>query len=265
MEVLARYWEQVVVPQWEARLVPGLVEAMVLPKTGSVLVARCRTGYAAQLLVERLPDAVRCMAIDANRDMLDIARNRLLPEGRRIWWESREVDPLPYQDDVFGASICASGLTTKDDLHRVGRELARVTTSGGHVGMVVSMSNTFQAFYDLLREAMLRHGLVHLEPELNAFVDNLIDPDALRFNLGAAGVRDVQMRVQSWPVSFENGARLWNDRLIASLFMPSWAKICPDRELRDQLFEYIASALDTYFHGYKIELEVCAAWVIGRV
>ena len=258
----ARTWNKGVVQHWEAQLAPPMLDAIPLPSEGSVLVAECRTGYVAMKLVERLSPSVRCIAIDPSREMLDIARVQHADQ-ERIWWEARQTTKLPYQAGVFGATICTAGVTTKDDLHQIARQLARVTSEGGPVGMLVPMAGSLSAFYDMFREALHARDLAHFEPALDAFVDDLLDEDALRVDLAAAGIRDVEVHASSLPLTFESGEDFLTHPLVASLYMPSWVQICRDEASRVQLFDHVVEALDTYFFGFEMTLEVRAAWLRG--
>lgn len=259
----ARVWERELVPGWEARVFPGLLDALTLPEQGSVLIAECRTGYLARLLAERVPPSVRCIAVDPVPEMLDMARSRLLSEDNRVWWDTRGVENLPYQRGVFGASLCTSGVLTKEDVLSVAPELARVTRPMGEVGLVVPLGRTFAGFYELFREALHVHGLDHLEPHLDAFLDSLFDEESLRVDLAAAGVRDVRMSVESWDVQFASGEAFLMSAEVGLLYLPYWLQIIEDDYARERIFFYVRSALDTYFHGLDITMSAHVAWVIG--
>jgi hypothetical protein len=259
----ARVWERELVPGWEDRVFPGLIGGLTIPEQGSVLIAECRTGYLARLLADHLPPNLRCIAVDPVPEMLDMARSRLLREDSQVWWDTRGVENLPYQRGVFGASLCASGVLTKEDLLSVGPELARVTRPMGHVGMVVPLARTFSGFYELFREALVVHGLLHLTPHLDAFMDSLFDEESLRVDLAAYGVRDVEMGVVSWDLTFESGEAFLMSAEVGLLYLPYWLQIVEDDAAREQIFFYVRSALDTYFHGIDITMSAHVAWVVG--
>ncbi len=259
----ARVWERELVPGWEDRIFPGLIEGLEIPEKGSILVAECRTGYLPRLLAEHLPPNVRCIAVDPVPEMLDMARSRLLQEDSQVWWDTRGVENLPYQRGVFGASICTSGLLTKEDLLSVGPELARVTRPAGQVALVVPLSRTFAGFYELFREALRVHELAHLEPHLDAFMDSLFDEESLRVDLAAHGIRDLQMGVESWDVTFASGEAFLMSAEVGLLYLPYWLQIVEEDAAREKIFFYVRSALDTYFHGLDITMSAHVAWVVG--
>ncbi len=264
LEREASLWEDAVLPQWEQTLIPALVEATTLPQEGSVLLAETRTGFVAEEVLKTLPEAVRCIAIEPSREMLDIARMRRKCGERRVWWDARSVEGLPYQADVFGASVCAASIWTKDQLHKVGTELTRVTAPGGAVSMLVPLKSTFSTFYDLFREGMLALEVPHFEPALDAFLDNLFDVGSLRIDLQGAGVKDATIKVARLPIKFVSGEAFLLSPLVSALFLQQWLDICPDEEVRQDLFYYVTDAMDTYFHGLELKLEAEVAWVTGK-
>lgn len=264
MEREAALWEEGVLPRWEQALVPQLVEATQLPAQGSVLVAECRTGFLAQLVAQATSPEVRCIAIEPSREMLDIARSRRDTRDRRIWWDARRLEKLPYQPGVFGASLCSVGIFTKDELHRVTSELVRVTMEGGAVSLMVPLASCFSGFYDLFREGLLALKKEGLEGHLDAFLDNLMTMETLKVDLLGAGMRDAQVHKATLPLTFTSGESFLLSPVVGALFLPYWLQICPDPAGREQLFFYITQALDTYFHGLEMTLDAEVAWVLGR-
>jgi len=260
----AAIWEQAVVPAWEARLAPALIEAIELPQEGSVLVAECRTGYVPLEMLRRLPENTRCVAIEPSRDMLDLARSKAGEDpDRRIYWDAKRIDQLKFRDGVFGASMCAAGILTKDDVHLAASELARLTTPGGPIGLVVPMRNMFTEFYDLYREALVAMGHLELEPMLNAYIDDLFDAEALRVDLAAAGVRDAEIHTVRFMLPFDSGEDFLLSPLVESLHLPLWLRLCPNDDIMQAILTYVLGAMDRYYEGLGLELTAEAAWVIG--
>jgi ubiquinone/menaquinone biosynthesis C-methylase UbiE len=260
----AKLWDEGVAAQWEMRLAPALLDALKLPSDGSVLAAECRTGTVPIMLADRLSDNVRCIAIDSNREMLDLARGKVFSGKRRLWWESRNVEKLPYQAGVFGTCLCTAGILTKDDLHRIGSQLVRVTQPGGTLGLIVPLQGSFSAFYDLFREALLALDLRVFEAALDVFIDDLFDEETLKIDLAAAGVRDVEVNVVSFDLPLTSGKAFFEAPLVEAMFRPYWRQICSDAAAWVRIVRYIEQALDTYFLGFQMTTTVRAAWILGR-
>jgi ubiquinone/menaquinone biosynthesis C-methylase UbiE len=263
LERRAAIWEDSVVSIWESRLIPPLAAAIALPEEGSVLVAECRTGLLPILLAERLNPDVRIVALDPSREMLDIARAKLEAVTSAVWLEARGTEQLTYSESVFKASFCAAGILTKDDVNRIASELTRITVSGGPIGLVVPLRDTFVEFYDLFREALIALDLGSLESQLEAFVDDLFDEEALRVDLVAAGVKDAEIHRVRFEVPFNSGQDFLLSPLVESLYLPYWMLICREDEVREQIFFRVLQAMDRYFWGLGINLTAEAAWVLG--
>jgi SAM-dependent methyltransferase len=264
LERQAAQWEEQVLPSWEQPLVPALVQATPLPATGSVLIAEARTGLAVEQVAQIVPPDVRCVAIDPSREMLDLARAKRQLGDRRVFWDARGVDKLPYQRGVFDAAICAHGVATKEELQRVGAELARVTRPGGSVGLLVPLSGCFSVFYDLFREGLARQDKPHLEANLDALMDELFDVESLRFGLSEVGLREAQIHPTRFAVPFASGESFLLSPLVGAVFLPRWFQLCPQEDVREATFSYVIHALDTYYHGLPMELEAEIAWVIAQ-
>lgn len=260
----AAQWEDVVLSQWEARLVPPLVAALSMPERGSALVAECRTGFATLRLRERLGEEVRCIALDPSREMLDVARAKLPPDDRSVWWESKSVEQLTYRDGVFGLALCAAGLTTRVDLRRIVTRLARLTMEGGSVGLALPLRGTFAAFYDLFREGLEACDLLAFEPELDRFMEHLCDAEELPGLLGELGLVEVEVRTQRFEVTFASGQDFLLHPLVEALLLPHWMYIIRDDLAREQVFFYVVQAMDAYFRGLPLSLEACGGWVTAR-
>lgn len=266
LERRAELWEHAVIPSWEARFVPALLDAFPAPEMGSVLVAECRTGYTPLALLERLPDeGVRCVAIDPHREMLDLARDKVPADERRVWWDAKSVQQLAYRDGVFAGALCTAGVITRDDLGTVAHQLIRLTRSGGHVGLVVPLKTTFGAFYDYYRDALLAHDLLSAEPHLDAALDRLFDLDTLTAALETAGLSDLRAERRSFEMEFESGQHVMLSPLVEALYLPHWLSICPDDTVLERILPYIITCMETYARGFGVRMTVEAAWVVGRV
>ncbi len=96
------------------------------PKDGlTVLDAGCGTGRFSTALAGR---AVTVIGIDANLDMLGVAKTRL--QGRCV---CALVEALPFHDDTFDVTMSTTVLEFVSDPAKAMAQLARVTRPGGRV------------------------------------------------------------------------------------------------------------------------------------
>jgi ubiquinone/menaquinone biosynthesis C-methylase UbiE len=97
---------------------------------GDVLEIACGTGLVTQRLRGRLDPAVRLVATDLSKAMLDYASGK--PSGNKgIEWREADAVNLPFGDGEFGALVCAFGFMFVPDKQAAFREAHRVLKKGG--------------------------------------------------------------------------------------------------------------------------------------
>ena len=238
-----------------------LLKAAALPEVtqGSALVAEARAGYVASAWAEALPEAIRVVALDPSRAMLDVARSRL-PEALsgRLFFVPQAVEKLSYADGVFHAAVCLEGLHTAEQAERALTELARVVQPGGAVRISAPSSSSFSACYDMVHEALLAHDLEASASRLRELRQALITPEALYRMARELGLHDLEVSRQRWEVRFNSGAELVSSPLIRQTFLTHWIGSIRASE-REPVMRYVIDALDTYFHNRPLLLDVEAA------
>lgn len=107
-----------------------LVERLPARPDGDVLEIACGTGLVTRRLRERLDPAVRLVASDLSRAMLDYARQQV-SAGDRVDWREADAMRLPFGDGEFAAVVCGFGLMFVPDKLAALREVRRVLKDGG--------------------------------------------------------------------------------------------------------------------------------------
>jgi demethylmenaquinone methyltransferase/2-methoxy-6-polyprenyl-1,4-benzoquinol methylase len=119
-------------PRWRRALVDAID-----PRPGMrILDVATGTGMVAFALAARGADVV---GLDQSEAMLAAARARLARSpalARRMTFTVGEAEALPFPDDAFDALSFTYLLRYVDDRAATMRELARVVTPGGRIGMV---------------------------------------------------------------------------------------------------------------------------------
>ena len=97
---------------------------------GDVLEVACGTGLVTRRIRERLDPALRLVATDVSKPMVDYARAKYatLPG---IEWREADAMQLPFDDASFGAVACAFGAMFMPDKVAFFREARRVLRPGG--------------------------------------------------------------------------------------------------------------------------------------
>ena len=107
-----------------------LVRRLAARPPGDVLEIACGTGIVTRRLRERLDPAVRLVASDLSKAMLDYARRKLREPGG-VEWREADACKLPFADGEFGAVVCAFGVMFVPDRQAAFREARRVLKDGG--------------------------------------------------------------------------------------------------------------------------------------
>lgn len=154
----------------------------------------------------------RVLSTDLSPVMLGRLERRARSEGLEV--ETRVMDghALDLEDDTFHVSGSQFGVMLFPDMPRGLRELARVTRPGGRVLMNVygdpGKIEFFGLFVGALRAAVPDFTGPPTSPPPLPF--QLQDPERLRRELAAAGLKEVRVETITERLELESGAALWS-------------------------------------------------------
>jgi len=149
----AEIYETRFVPALFGEWAPVVVAAAGVGPGHSVLDVACGTGVVARAAADLVGDNGRVVGVDLNQAMLTVAE-RLRPD---VEWRQGDVAALPFPDGAFDVVVCQAALMFFPDVGQALRELARVTTSGGTIGVQVFASLDSQPGYRLFVEIAQKH------------------------------------------------------------------------------------------------------------
>lgn len=127
--------------------------------------------------------------------------------------EARVMDgqALALEDDTFDVAGSQFGVMLFPDLPQGLSELARVTRPGGRVVLVtMGLPGTVEFlgfFTEAVSSVVPEFTGLPMDPPPVPF--QLSDPETLREELTAAGLRDVRVEIANHPLEFETGGQLW--------------------------------------------------------
>jgi SAM-dependent methyltransferase len=214
-----------------AGLRPGMRFLDVAAGSGALSIPAARLG--AQVL-----------ATDQSPAMLALLEARALEEGLAI--ETRVMDghALALDDASFDLAGSQFGVMLFPDMPRGVREMARVVKSGGRVLMSVygdPHEIEFLAFFvRAIQSVRADFTGPPMDPPPLPF--QLQDPERLRAQLGAAGLRDIDVATITETTAFQTGAELW-DWLVCS--NPIVETVLGSLDLTNDERVTIQQALDT--------------------
>lgn len=142
----AEVYESRFVPAIFAEWAPLLVETANIRPAQAVLDVGCGTGIVARTVADRIGSDGTIVGLDLNQAMLTVARR----VQSNLEWQQGDAANLPFPERTFDSVLCQMSLMFFPDKVRAMGEMARVTTTGGTVALVVPASITDQPAYGRL-------------------------------------------------------------------------------------------------------------------
>ncbi len=169
------------------------------PQSGAhVLDIACGTGIVARKVAPRVGTSGSVAGLDANPDMIDMARIAAEQEHMAIEWHTSSAEQLPFPDENFDLILCQFGLMFFTDRLAALQEMHRVLRTSGRLVLSVWQALDRHPFYQTLHDVSLRHfGKSSVEA-----VFSLGNSDELRKLLTGSGFRQVEIEPMSITASF---------------------------------------------------------------
>jgi SAM-dependent methyltransferase len=118
----------------------AIISAVDVHAGERVLDIACGSGNAALVAARRHADVT---GIDYVPALIERAKLRAQAEGTKIDFRVGDAQELPFADRTFDVVVSVFGVMFAPDQQRAARELARVTRSGGRIGVVSWMPEDF--------------------------------------------------------------------------------------------------------------------------
>jgi SAM-dependent methyltransferase len=129
----AEVYDAAFVPALFSQWGPVVAEAAGVDAGDRVLDIACGTGVLALAAAERAGPKGVVVGLDANEQMLDIARRK----HAGVEWRLGRAESLPFDDCSFDAAVSQFGLMFFDDRVAALREAMRVLRPGGRLAIAV--------------------------------------------------------------------------------------------------------------------------------
>jgi len=127
---MPEYYDSCLGPAWFDTFAADLVQRVPAKPPGDVLEIACGTGQVTRRLRERLDPALRLVATDLSKAMLDYGRSKRR-DRKGIEWREADAVNLPFGAGEFGAVVCAFGVMFVPDKQAVFRRLAAFSSKAG--------------------------------------------------------------------------------------------------------------------------------------
>lgn len=162
-----------------------------------VLDVACGTGVLARAAAERVGAEGAVVGLDANDEMLAVARR----VGPGIEWRQGQAESLPFEDEEFDSVVSQFGFMFFEDQAGAIREMMRVLRRGGRLAVAVCDAIDHSPGYAVLTELLHRLFGPDVAQAFRApFVSG--DQELMRSRFEEAGVTDAQIERHDGYVQF---------------------------------------------------------------
>lgn len=259
---LAQCYEEEILPGWDHLFVDFLLEEFPeqQPEKPSYLEIGCTTGRLTEEIVTRLPDGGRLIAIEDVRELMDIARQKVISFDRKqVFFKKEPADQISFANEAFDG-VFAAGLATVYDLSTVLAEAARLIKPDGFALLGLPLRGSFQELLDVFREVLEKEDLNQAQDDLDRLTKRLPDrPEANRM-LAKAGLVATRVSMREESIHFENALAFLQAPLVREHCLESCLSLIDDRSWREGVLAGMVRSLDTYFpNGIDLTL------VMGRL
>ena len=263
---LAKVYDAEILPIWSQRFGKLLLRHLALPAKASVLDVGCGTGYPSLEILKRLDDQGRIIAIDASSPMLDEARAKAGPlSGKRIFFRSENALPkLSFADDVYDLVVCNAALQDFEDPESSIRDFARVCKPGGRVIVTLPLAGTFEEFFDIFREVLIKQDRGEAIDRLDAYLTRYPALEQAEAWLEDAGLTDVKAEMEVYRLLFKSSREFFFAPLIEYGPLVDWKIIAGKGKEMQEVFWEAKTAIDSYFQGGSFAVTVVAGCIRGR-
>lgn len=264
-EKLAQVYDDQIFPVWGHRFVRMMSRSLAIPDSGQVLDIGCRTGALAVEVVRRMGPKNRLIAIDTSASMVDIARHKVDARSGGVFFRTEsDLSKLSFADEVYDLVLCNLALAGMTDPSAALADFARVTKPGGRVVCSLPLAGTFQEFYDIYREVLVKHDKHDTLGRLNRHMREAYPtPEVCEAWMTSAGLGNVNMDVEEMTLLFRSSREFFFAPVIEHGPLTGWKAIAGHGQEMQDIFWYIKEAIDAYFEGASFEVTVKAGCFRG--
>jgi hypothetical protein len=138
-----------------------------------------------------------------------------------------------------------------------------VAKPGGKVVVTLPLAGTFQEFYDIYREVLVKHDRNETLERLEKHCAGYPDPEQAAQRMQAAGLEDVHVEVEEFVLLFKSAREFFFAPVIDFGPLPRWKEIAGRGQELQDIFWFIKEAIDAYFGDRAFQVTVKAGCLRG--
>jgi ubiquinone/menaquinone biosynthesis C-methylase UbiE len=265
IEKLARIYDDEVLAVWGQPFGRMLLRGLEIPEKSQVLDVACGTGYVTVEILRRMGAGSRLIAIDGASALLDVARRKVEKMGAKgVFFRTESAEPrLSFADDVYDMVVCNLGLAEMDDMPRALADFARVTRPGGELRCTLPLAGSFEEFYDLYREVLIKHDKHEALARLDEHIATYATVEQCENWMRRARLGDARVEVEEFSMLFKSSREFFFAPVIEYGPLARWKSIAGEGQEMQDVFWFIKDAIDAYFGDGAFQVTVRAGCLIG--
>ncbi len=204
---IARVYDNEILPIWAKKFGRLLLRSIQVPPRAMVLNVACATGYPAMELLHKMDPDSRIIAIESSGPLLDIARSKAGDlSGKQIFFRTENIsERLSFADDVYDVTFTNLGMEDFDvPPSEVIKDFARVTQPGGQVLVTMPMRGSWEEFFDIYREVLVKGDNNEVLNSLEEYIESFPDHETAVQWMHDAGLKDVQVDQEVFSLLFKS-------------------------------------------------------------
>jgi SAM-dependent methyltransferase len=251
----AAIFETFVVPRYLSLFGELLLELLLTGDAARVAHLGCRTGYPDLELFERIPN-MSLVGVDISLPALELARNKAHARGELdIEYLITESYPTGLDGQQYSHALALHPILDGEGRAELFREMSRILYTGGQALVTMPMRGSFQEITDIFKEYALKHDDAEFSKALEAAFHGRPTLESLAEELEAAGLYDIDVKLQPKELEFGSGRALIEDPATRLMILPeirTWMQV----DDLERPLQYLSQAVDKYWSEDKLLLSV---------
>ncbi|KIG11823.1 General secretory system II protein E domain protein [Enhygromyxa salina] len=267
---LARVIDREVAPIWHDRFARLLMRELPSAPETFALDIHSGAGHTTAELLQRLDESSRIVALGRDPWLMQVSKTRVRPEWkRRVYFKSGDIDDVTdMNDDTYDLAIAnlVLGEQVVEWLPALA-ELIRVTKPGGQVLATLPLSGTWREVEDMFEEVLRDEDMRREVATLQMLRRRRPTPSQLVAGLQSIGLteQDFVVEHEHFELLFRSGREFLFAPVIEHGPLRLWKAIIGRAEKPQALFWRFKEAIDTYYAGHVLAVNVVAGLVRVRV